>query len=359
MKIFIVPIEPIDTRYTRQWYDTLPRLLQSTCLDACVLQIDGDEVSPDTTKGAFLNFAATNIYKSSQLIKIAKMFQNGNITPGDKFVFTDFWNTSILQVKYMSDLLGIPVEIHGLAHAGAYDKHDFLGQLIKDPRWANHTEKALYHSLDYIYFATEQHRQLFKDNVFGPMDKDAEYEFNKKAVQTGWPMHYMEHTLSKYKSEKEDIIIFPHRIASEKQPEIFYDLQKELPQYKFVVCQEKCLTKDEYHSIMSKAKVLFSANLQETLGITTCGEGPILDVIPFAPNRLSYTEIFSQHSEFLYPSEWTESWDSYLVHKESIKASLINFMESYDEMVPLVRDYVGSVYQKYFIASNLIKQLSK
>jgi hypothetical protein len=25
--IFIVPIEPIDTRYTKQWYDGIPELL--------------------------------------------------------------------------------------------------------------------------------------------------------------------------------------------------------------------------------------------------------------------------------------------------------------------------------------------
>jgi len=29
MTIWIVPIEPIDQRYTKQWYDNIPKLLKS------------------------------------------------------------------------------------------------------------------------------------------------------------------------------------------------------------------------------------------------------------------------------------------------------------------------------------------
>ena len=38
--------------------------------------------------------------------------------------------------------------------------------------------------------------------------------------------------------EKRDLIVFPHRIAPEKQPEIFRDLADSMKQYEFIICQE-------------------------------------------------------------------------------------------------------------------------
>jgi predicted dienelactone hydrolase len=50
--------------------------------------------------------------------------------------------------------------------------------------------------------------------------------------------------------KKRDIILFPHRIAPEKQVDIFRDLAEQLPEYEFVVCQEQELTKNEYHNLV-------------------------------------------------------------------------------------------------------------
>ena len=103
--------------------------------------------------------------------------------------------------------------------------------------------------------------------------------------------------------EKRDLILFPHRIAPEKQIDIFNDLKQSLTQYDFVVCQEQELTKNEYHNLLGQAKIVFSANLQETLGISWY-EGAIVDAIPMVPDRLSYSEMAL--SDFKYPSDWTK-----------------------------------------------------
>ena len=107
---------------------------------------------------------------------------------------------------------------------------------------------------------------------------------------------------------KRDLILFPHRVAPEKQVEIFRDLKHQLPQYEFVVCQDQQLTKNEYHNLLGEAKLVFSANLQETLGISWY-EGALVDAIPMVPDRLSYSEMAME--DFKYPSEWTESFDAY------------------------------------------------
>ena len=83
----------------------------------------------------------------------------------------------------------------------------------------------------------------------------------------------------------------------------------------FVIAQEHNFTKDEYHLALSRSKIVFSANTQETLGIS-CFEGALVGATPMVPDRLSYTEMYDD--KFKYPSEWTQDWDSYLIHKDQL-----------------------------------------
>jgi hypothetical protein len=149
---------------------------------------------------------------------------------------------------------------------------------------------------------------------------------DSKLFVTGWPMEYLNNILST-ENHKEDIILFPHRLAPEKQLQIFKHLESKLPEYKFIVCQEHNLTKKEYHNLLSKAKIVFSANLQETLGIS-CYEGALSGALPIVPDRLSYSEMYM--SEFKYTSIWTESYESYLEHSDYLVKFIQNKMNMYD-----------------------------
>ena len=95
------------------------------------------------------------------------------------------------------------------------------------------------------------------------------------------------------------------------------------PKGKVSNTQEKQLTKKEYHELLAKSKMVFSANLQETLGISAY-EGALVGAIPMMPDRLSYTEMYDD--DFKYPSEWTESFDSYTKHKSKLIEKLKNYM---------------------------------
>jgi len=358
--IYIIPIEPIETRYTTHWHTHIPELLEKTSKKFRVITVNGTEVPPTPTPGAFLDFGATNMYKSSQLIHVAGMFRSGMIKEGDKFVFTDAWNTSILQVKYMSELLNIPVEIHGLWHAGSYDPHDFLGR-VKNKKWLNATEKALFHAMDVNWFATEFHIDMFKMNVFNetknfPSAELTPNDRKHKFAQTGWPMEYMTDMIGRYEGPKEDIILFPHRLAPEKQVDIFKDLEKALPEFRFVVCQEEQLSKNDYHKLLGRSKMVFSANLQETLGISG-PEGMAAGCINLVPDRLSYEEMFS--SDWKYPDEWTGSFDAYKKHKKKLVSKIRAMMKSYDENSRLhIEKEYNKIYKKYFCADNLVKGLT-
>jgi hypothetical protein len=168
-------------------------------------------------------------------------------------------------------------------------------------------------------------------------------------------MEYMNHTLDLYKNmPKRDLILFPHRIAPEKQVEIFRDLKEHLPQYEFVVCQDQFLTKNEYHNLLGEAKIVFSANLQETLGIS-CYEGAVVDAIPMVPDRLSYSEMYLD--AFKYPSKWTESFDSYTVFRPDLCREIIQHMDNYSTRITQIRKQAYSLHTDFFSATELLKNI--
>ena len=356
MTIFLIDLEAVETRYTGEWKTHLPALLRKRGHHVQV--ISGPEDIPRaTTPGAFLNFGGTNIYKSAQVEQMGRLFCNGSVHPGDHFIFTDAWHPGIINLKYMSELLQIPVTIHALWHAGSYDPQDFLGRLIGDAPWVRHAEKSFFAAIDHNYFATQFHIDMFCKNLLDDTLEDTVQEFVKegKIVQTGWPMEYMEDTLLMYKNmKKRDLILFPHRLAPEKQVEIFHDLKHFLPQYEFVICQEQQLTKNEYHNLLGEAKLVFSANLQETLGISWY-EGAVVDAIPMVPDRLSYSEMALD--VFKYPSKWTENYDAYTVYRPDLCRAIMSHMDNYQTRLPSLNKQVEILKENFFSCNKLLEML--
>jgi len=363
-RIFLVDLEAVETRYTGEWKTHLPALLRKRGHDVQIIAGPTD-IPSATTPGAFLNFGGTNIYKSSQVEQMGRLFCNGAVRPGDHFIFTDAWHPGIINLKYMSELLQVPVKIHALWHAGSYDPQDFLGRLIGNAPWVRHAEKSFFSAIDYNYFATNFHIELFVRNLLNDgslenpwLDEDVEDALTGKVpsiVRSGWPMEYMPDTLLMYKDmPKRNLILFPHRIAPEKQVEIFRDLKEHLPQYEFVVCQDQQLTKNEYHNLLGEAKLIFSANLQETLGISWY-EGALVDAIPMVPDRLSYSEM--GFDSFKYPSEWTESFEAYTFHRKEICMKIIQYMENYEKFLPSLNKQVNELTENYFSCNKLLEML--
>ena len=348
--IYIVDIEAVDTRYTKQWKEHLPRQLRRATNEQ-VTVISGGETPQATTPGAFLNFGGTNVYKSKQLETIGEMFCNGEIKDGDYFLYTDAWNPTVIQLRYMAELLGVSIRVGGLWHAGSYDPHDFLGRLIGDKPWVRHAEYSMFECYDDNFFATEFHWDLFAETFaldMGIVDQN-------KMKRVGWPMEYLKNSLDMYKGmPKKDLILFPHRIAPEKQVDIFRDLKTHLPQYEFVVCQEQSLSKNEYHNLLGEAKLVFSANLQETLGISWY-EGALVDAIPMVPDRLSYSEM--ANAEFKYPSKWTEDYSSYNKYRGDVMNKIVDYMDNYEDYLPSIHKQVNKLSKDFFSGTALYEAI--
>ena len=360
-KIFLIDLESVETRYTCEWKTHLPKLLKERGHDVEVISGPTD-IPKATTPGAFLNFGGTNVYKSNQVEQISRLFCEGRVNTGDHFLFTDAWHPGIINLKYMSELLNVPITTHGLWHAGSYDPQDFLGRLIGSKPWVRHAEKSFFHCYDYNYFATEFHIKIFvntllKDEVYNSSSTqyNNSIDYSSKVVKTGWPMEYIPEVLDPYKNiEKRNLILFPHRLALEKQVDIFLDLKEHMPEYEFVVCQEQQLTKHEYHTLLGQSKLVFSANLQETLGISWY-EGSVVNSIPMVPDRLSYTE--SALDDFKYPSVWTENFSSYLENRHLVIETIKNYIENYERYLPNLNKQAELLTKNFFSCGNLIKML--
>jgi len=179
---------------------------------------------------------------------------------------------------------------------------------------------------------------------------------DEKNHRVGWPMEYLHNSLQQYKGmQKRNLILFPHRVAPEKQVEIFRDLKTQLPQYEFVVCQEQELNKNEYHNLLGEAKMVFSANLQETLGISWY-EGALVDAIPMVPDRLSYSEMGLD--VFKYPSEWTEDYDAYLHNRGKVVAQIVEYMENYDDFLPNINKQLTKLNKEFFSGKKLYRVIA-
>lgn len=343
MTIYIVPIEPVDARYTKQWYEQIPLLLRKhikkKCLSQDVVVIDGVAVPDQTTSGAFLDFGATNVYKSSQAQRISELFVQGRVKPNDVFLVTDAWNFVITPLKYMSDLLDIPIKIHSIWHAGAYDPSDILG--VKMGRqWSENIERSWFYASDYNYFATDFHRKMFLKNLNIPE------EYHHRAVRAGQPYDYLPGMLEQYQSvSKENIILWPHRYNYDKQPEIAEDLSSV---FDVRITQKQRLAKHEFYDLVGRSKVVFSCSLHENLG-TSIIESVLAGAIPVVPDRCCYSDIYFY--EFRYPAEWTADYCSYLANKNKI----VNFIServdnshAYADLLEIQRERIKT----HYISSN-------
>lgn len=337
MTVFLVDLESIPTRYTCEWKTHVPKLLRDNGFDVHV--VEGDQFIPEaTTPGAFLNFGGTNMYKAKQVYHLAYLFTKGHIKAGDHIIFTDAWHPGIINVKYMSELLNIPVVTHGLWHAGSYDPNDFLGRLVGDKPWIRHAEQSMIAAYDHNWIATAAHFDL--------MRKTYDVYLNPTFNRTGWPMEYTHNMIApKLWAKKENIIVFPHRIAPEKRLDLFQELasRPELKHYQFCVAMEMNLTKTEYHELLQRSKFAVSFADQETLGISMY-ESACAGACPLVPNRLSYTEMY----------------DPMFKQADTIDNAVQTILkyEQQDLSEPIAQ-LVNKLHNNFFSATNLINNLKE
>ncbi len=287
--LYVVTLEPIEQRYTKQWHGYWSKEFSK---DFNVIYIDGPDMDDKIDKGRFLDINKTNYWKAVQVQKIAQLFMDDKIRDEDNFIFMDGWSFGITALKYMLQLNNIKSKIYTFLHAGSWDKHDFISQAGLG-RWASYNECGWLRACDGHFVATKFHKQLINKHFNNAIKSN-------KIHIVGFPMNWDEEirnelgfsiTQEELNKSKKDLIVFPHRLDKEKQPEQFMRISKLFPKVEFVKTLDITKTKSEYYHLMVGAKIAFSSSLQETYGIGTV-EAMFLGAIPLVPNRLSYVEMY-------------------------------------------------------------------
>jgi hypothetical protein len=306
MKILSIPIEPLEERYSVQWDKWFTEQFVDAGLNFDVIY--GGVTSNKINRGSFLDVVETNMYKTSQLYAILEILSTYDDKEPLVLFFHDLWFPGLTNIAYIRDGLGLQnLKICGCLHAGSYDEHDFLNKK-EMTFWAHDLENCMLGSIaDEIYVATEFHKNLLCSNR----------EVHPSKVQvTGFPIYpvFVDKPL-KPLAERGDIVVFPHRLDSEKRPDLFDKLKQDadINTMHLIKTKEIAKTKAGYYKILQDSLIAVSFAEQETWGIAM-QEAVLCGCIPVLPNRLSYAEIYDKI--FLY--------NTFEEAKEMIKIFAVN-----------------------------------
>ena len=325
--LYNLPIESLEERYSAQWNIGFPGEYNRLGVRFTTVYPGGlgGDAANTITRGQFLDVVRTNEFKSLQMAQMMWYFDRANVQDNDVIFLHDLWNPCLEMLFYVRNGLGINFKIAGMLHAGTYDPHDFLTQRGM-AQWAAPIEAAWLSEVDLVFVATQYHRDLLLSSRAVPADH---------IVVSGFPLFQRPHVIPP--SDKENIVVFPHRLAPEKGIDVFDELKTalwaRLPGWKFVRTKDACKNKKEYYDLLWRSKVAVSCALQETWGIAQ-QEALFHRCIPVVPYRLSYKELYPR----LYQYETTALAAEKLVY----------FAENYDWMVrdtPFL-DTVDICYQK-------------
>lgn len=274
MTTYLFGIEPIEMRYSADWRNWF-----KDRESADLVYVDGDTFTSGIENGEFLDVTGTQYYKASQVQTIARLLQDGIIKDDDQFFFLDAW-FPLDAVFYMLDCLGMKTKVAGVLHAGAYDSADFLFR-SGCTSWARGFENALFQRLDRIVVFSEFHARMLMEKV----------GIERRRIEvTSFPYDAGEKLDGYDPHGRRDIdVVFPHRIAPEKNPWIVDALRS--AGLTVVVTAEECQTKDEYFDVLSRSLIAVSWNDQETFGIAMA-EAAYLGCIVLCRRALCYPEIW-------------------------------------------------------------------
>jgi glycosyltransferase involved in cell wall biosynthesis len=330
--IFNVPIEPLDMRYSIQWNKWFENEFAHNLLSFTT--VTGETLTDKITTGSFLDVCGTNYYKASQLKWIAHWFHYNYVKDGDVFFFQDLWFPGIEMLAYMRDGLKKDIKIVGCLHDGSYDRNDFTYKMGMY-KWAGQIENGWFKLIDKIFVATNFHKsELIESRI---VDQN-------KIIVTGFPLYWEDLP----QVEKENIIVFPHRLVEEKNPQIFdqlkMDLQKDFPDWQFIKTHELNLSKKDYYNLLNRSKIVVSFADQEYWGIGI-QEALFAGCIPIIPNKLSYKEMYldtlrfksyqeaiskiSSMIESEYQFTWFQNWaeENRITLKKKCEQAILNMLK--------------------------------
>jgi glycosyltransferase involved in cell wall biosynthesis len=269
------------------------------------------------------------------------MILNKEVTENDVIFFSDLWFPGLESLFYVRNITGIDFKIAGVFHAGTWDPHDFTSRTGMR-NWGQHIETGWLHGVDMIFVATQWHKDLIVLN-------SNEFDESKIFV-TGIPF-YAKELSEKYRNgenvaPKENIVVFPHRLDTEKHPEKFDRLAKKYPQWKFVKTMDQTSSRDEYFKLLARSKVMISFAEQETFGYSTV-EAMALGNFVIVPDALSYRETVPEDFRYSTEKEIPDMLDKFMSMNEvAVYPELDKWAQSIETMISVMNLHMCEAMKK-------------
>ena len=325
MTVYYLPIEPLNERYTEQWYRWFPEEFARQGLEYVVL--DGDPLLQDEIKvGTFLDINSTLHYKAEQLKRVADLFHRRLVKAGDCFFVADIEFFGIEAIRYLSVLNNISVKLVGFAHAGSYTRGDFMEPCIP---FARVYERGWGEICDVICVGSEYHRECL-------ITLRLSTRGSRQVVVTGNP-YFLEEIQTPGRSaigeesrpSRPPLILHSNRPDPEKNPGqalyVFSLLSRRNPEWRFAVCTSRKqwasgrlredalgmvhperfaifegLSKNAYLDLLSGSSVMLSCSSEENFGYCIL-EAAALGCMPVLKNCASHPELLgSDFADLLY-----------------------------------------------------------
>jgi len=345
MTLWVLPLQPLNERYSEQWYRWFPEEFKKRGLQPVI--IDGEVLTKNIEIGAFLDVNGAHYWGLSQLMNISKIFHEGRVKSGDKFFVADIeFPGHAESIKNMAKLQGIDIKLYGFLHACSVTVGDYVQPLADSMKYY---ELGWLSSYDKIFVGSNFFRDEIVNkriNVTAP--KEDRERLAEKLVVTGNPWNSTEiltkqqpiHNLPSKKKQ----IIFPNRFDFDKRPNLFLDLcmilADEVPDLKFIITSSRpimrsChpwlirlyhsvkkrlgdrldfkynLTKSNYYQYLADSKIMFSSSKYESFGYCPI-EAMTFNTIPIVPNKFAYKETVPEEYRYNNMDEAIELCLKYL-----------------------------------------------
>jgi len=350
MKIINVPIESLEERYSKQWNEWFPNYFNRSGIEW--INVYPQTLTDKITEGSFLDVCGTNYFKAGQLQILTKMIFDNLIVDGDIIFFHDLWFPGIEMLQYIRQGKKVNFKICGIIHAGTYDQYDFLSKSGME-YWGKPLEESWFSFIDKIFVATNFHKELLLKtrNVL-----------ENKIVVTGLPIFPQKgYCVLPTNLKKEKIVVFPHRLDSEKNPDLFDVVESivrtHFPDWRFVKTKEVTKNKDQYYNLLNRSSIAVSLADQETWGIAQ-QEAVFAGCYPVVPNRLSYKEMYSGYFQY----NWSSGFKLEIVQNASnlILRTIEDLTRADDNLYFSFLKNQNSLKQKGIEAiPNMIKEMEK
>lgn len=310
--LILVPIESLTERYTEQWHRNIPPVFRAYGFDVTV--IEGQPLLDNDIKvGAFLDINSTAHYKWSQLQQISALFHHGKVAPNTVFFFSDIEFWGLEAVRLLADMNQIPVKIAGFLHAASYTREDAFS--IAAP-YQQYTEVGWIAALDKVFVGTHYHKSAVVERRLLPLQAS---ELANRIMVTGNPLFPSEYP--DFNVPKENIVVLTNRFDYEKRPnktlELFARAKRKFPDWRFLVCTGRKtlrsnkpelvaqarelerqgvveihdgLTKNQYHEILARSKIMVSHSVEENFGYSII-ESMLYNCTPLLRKGVSHSEL--------------------------------------------------------------------